>query len=222
MRLALFDLDHTLLPGDSGMMWLHFLVVRGALGPDAKADADYLAQCRRHVAGELDIEGLHRALMAPLRGLSRAELLYWLDEFETDLAGRLPAAARRLVARHLGAGDLCCLVTATSRPIAERAARAFGLGHVLATEPALDAHGIPTGAIVGPPCHGAHKLARVQGWLTGYGVPLERLERSSFYSDSASDLPLLRAVSHPVAVRPDARLRAVAEADGWPIEALAG
>ncbi|WP_428422909.1 HAD family hydrolase [Methylibium sp.] len=218
MKLALFDLDHTLLPYDSGMAWIRFLVARGVFEP--ALETDYLAHCQRYVDGELDVAALHRSMVAPLGRLTRAELSHWLDEFETEVSTRLPHAARMLVARHLGAGDLCCIVTATSRLVAERFARALRIEHVLATESAIDLRGVPTGEIVGPPCHGEHKLDKVRTWLLSHGRPLDRLERSWFYSDSASDLPLLRAVSDPVAVRPDARLQAIAQHEAWPIEML--
>jgi len=218
MKLALFDLDHTLLPYDSGMEWTRFLVARGVV--EAEQEADYLAHCKAYVEGRLDIAALHRSMFAPLTRLTRAELSHWLDEFETEVSTRLPYAARVLVARHLGVGDLCCIVTATSRLIAERFARAFRIEHVPATESAVDSHGVPTGEIVGAPCHGTHKLDKVKAWLDSQGRPLARLEHSWFYSDSASDLPLLRAVRHPVAVRPDASLRGIAQFEGWPIEML--
>ena len=212
--LALFDLDHTLIPFDSGMAWTRFLVARGVL--PAQAEADYLAFCHQYVAGTLDIHAMHRAVLLPLARFTPAALAQWGREFEAEMAPQVPAEMRELVAEHLRAGHLCALVTATERLIAEPFARLFGLPHVVATEAAM-VHGRVTGEIAGEPCYRQHKLSRVASWLAAQGLALASFERSWFYSDSASDLPLLQAVSHPVAVRPDERLRAQALAAGWPI-----
>lgn len=215
MRLALFDLDHTLIPFDSGMAFTRYLVARGALPP--ASDAAYLEQCRRYVAGAIDVQALHRALVLPLAAAKRSELDAWLADFDAELAPTLPATAKALVAEHRDAGDLCCLVTATTRLIAERYAAAFGIEELLATEAQRDSLGHLTGEVVGAPCVGAHKLDKLTTWLALAGHQLADFERSVFYSDSAGDLPLLDAVSDPVAVRPDAQLRAVAESRGWRI-----
>jgi HAD superfamily hydrolase (TIGR01490 family) len=214
MRLALFDLDHTLIPFDSGMAWTRFLIERGAL--EAGFEAVYLALCEQYVAGTIGIEALHRASVAPLARHPHAVLARWAQEFEMRMAPRLPAGSRAVVARHREAGELCVLVTATTRFIAEPFARLFGIAHVLATE-AERIDDRLTGEIDGLPCHREHKLQRVNAWLATAGLHLQAFERSWFYSDSAGDLPLLQAVTHPVAVRPDARLRAHALQHGWPI-----
>lgn len=218
-RLALFDLDHTLIPFDSGMAWTRFLVARGVFEP--RFEGIYLDHCRQYVAGTLDIDAVHRVMVAPLGRLGPAALQRLLDEFAAGIAPTLPAAARALVDRHRDEGDLCCIVTATTRFIAERYARAFGIEALVATEPARDARGRLTGDIDGLPCYREHKVARVHAWLLARGLALGDFERSVFYSDSAGDLPLLRAVTHPVAVRPEPRLRAVAETEGWPVDMLA-
>ena len=222
MQLALFDLDHTLIPFDSGMAWTRFLVDAGVLGADAP-DA-YLGWCQQAVAGTLDIHAMHRATVAPLARFPRALLAQWGREFEQCLAPQIPPAMRALVQRHQQAGDLCAIVTATTRFIAEPVARLFGIEQVVATEAAtLDGSpgGTLTGEIAGLPCWGPHKPARVVAWLAGLRpvVPATPagFARAWFYSDSAGDLPLLTQVSDPVAVGPDARLRAVASAAGWPI-----
>jgi HAD superfamily hydrolase (TIGR01490 family) len=217
VKLALFDLDHTLIPFDSGMAWTRFLVRAGAL--DAQAEARYLAYCHQYVAGTLDIHAMHRASMAPLAAFSAAQIEAWLAAFEAEMQIRLPPAMCHLVASHRERGEMCVLVTATTRLLAEPFARGFGIAHVIATE-AVFANGVPTGEIEGLPCFRAHKLTRVQAWLaarSGPGRALTDFESSTFYSDSYSDLPLLAAVSHPVAVRPDERLRAHAIRSGWPI-----
>ncbi len=222
MQLALFDLDHTLIPFDSGMAWTRFLVDAGVLG--VEAPAAYLAWCQQAVAGTLDIHAMHRATVAPLARFPQALLAQWGREFEQCLAPQIPPAMRALVQHHQQAGDLCAIVTATTRFIAEPVARLFGIEQVVATEPAtLDGSpgGTLTGEIAGLPCWGPHKPARVAAWLAGLrpAVPATPagFARSWFYSDSAGDLPLLIQVSDPVAVAPDARLRAVASAAGWPI-----
>lgn len=215
MRLALFDLDHTLIPFDSGMAWLSFLVEREALPPEKQAN--YLAECRRYMAGDADVRAVHRALVRPLRDSKRSDLDDWLTAFQAALEPTLPTAARALLARHREAGDRCCLVTATTRFVAERYAAGFGIEEVLATEAARDSFGRLTGEIVGLPCVREHKLDKLQGWLALEGLRLDAFERSWFYSDSAGDLPLLRAVTDPVVVRPDDTLRAVAEREGWPV-----
>lgn len=213
-RLALFDLDHTLIPFDSGMAWTRFLVRRGVL--PAEAEAGYLDYCFQYVAGTLDIHAMHRANLAPLRRFPWAELSRWACEFEAEMAPLLPADMRELVAQHHRAGDLCAIVTATEKLIAQPFARLFGVEHLVATEAQVVA-GRLTGEIEGEPCYRQHKLSRVAAWLATQGRTLDSFEQSCFYSDSASDLPLLLAVSHPVAVRPDERLRAHALAAGWPV-----
>lgn len=215
MKLALFDLDHTLIPFDSGMAWTRYLVAAGALAPEA--ESRYLDFCHQYLAGTLDIHAMHAASMAPLAAFEPAQLRAWLAGFERATAALLPPSMRARVERHRRQGHRCAIVTATSRLVAEPFARGFGIEHLLATE-AVWVDGRPTGAIDGLPCFREHKVARVQAWLAGQGaLRLADCEASWFYSDSASDLPLLGAVSHPVAVCPDARLRAHARAAGWPI-----
>jgi HAD superfamily hydrolase (TIGR01490 family) len=222
MNLALFDLDHTLIPFDSGMAWMQFLVDEGAL-PDS-ATAEYLAFCHQYVAGTLDIHDMHRASVAPLAKFPRALLDQWGREFEMQMAARVPAAMRALVNRHLEAGDICAIVTATTRFIAEPFARLFEVDHLLATEPAT-ADGSPlgalTGEIAGLPCYREHKVTRVGQWLLDCQPPLvaslAAFERSWFYTDSSNDLPLLEVVTHPVVVHPDERLRDRAMREGWPV-----
>lgn len=214
MRLALFDLDHTLIPFDSGMAWTRFLVELGVLPADS--EGSYLAQCRQYVTGTLDIRALHRATVLPLARYSSAALAQWAAEFERRMASQVLPAARAQVQTHLDAGDLCAMVTATTRFIAEPFARLFGIAHLLATEPAT-AHGVLTGEIEGEPCYREHKVSHVDAWLARQGLSRAGFEASWFYSDSVNDLALLSAVSNPVVVRPDDLLRAHAQQAGWPI-----
>jgi len=216
MKLALFDLDHTLIPFDSGMAWTRFLVGAQVLPP--QAEARYLDYCHQYVAGTLDIHAMHRACVAPLRAFTPRQLAQWLRQFEQEVSPRIPDATRALVRRHRDAGDICAVVTATTRFIAEPFARQFDNMHLLATEAQRVDGGMPSGEIEGLPCFREHKVTRVQQWLATQGLPqIAAFEASWFYSDSASDLPLLSAVSNPVAVHPDERLRAHALACGWPI-----
>jgi HAD superfamily hydrolase (TIGR01490 family) len=213
-RLALFDLDHTLIPFDSGREWLLFLVERGAL--DAAVERRYLEACRSYLGGRVGLEALHRAVVAPVSTVAEAQLARWGLEFQAHVAPRVPRGTRALVARHLEAGDHCAIVTATTRLVAEPFARLFGVPHLLATEARREG-GWLSGDIEGVPCHREHKLTHVRRWLAAEQLTLEDFERSYFYSDAAGDLPLLEAVSDPVAVRPDDRLRAVARERGWPV-----
>jgi HAD superfamily hydrolase (TIGR01490 family) len=216
MNLALFDLDHTLIPFDSGMAWTQFLIAQAALPPEA--EAQYLAYCHQYVAGTLDIHAMHRASLTPLRQFTRAQVAAWALSFEAQMAGRIPASMRALVARHRRAGDLCAIVTATTRFIADPFGRLFEVDAVLATEAATEgAQPLApfTGEIEGEPCFREHKLTHVNRWLAGRGFALGDFDKSWFFSDSASDLPLLEAVSHPVAVNPDEPLLAHARGAAW-------
>lgn len=224
--LALFDLDHTLIPFDSGMAWIRFLVGRGVL--PAQAEEQYLAYCHQYMAGTLDIYAMHRASLRPLLAYPRDLLAQWQREFEVAMAPLVPPAAFDLVRRHQQAGHLCAIVTATTGLIAEPFARLFGIDELVATRAATvdgSPHAPFTGEVDGEPCYRQLKLARVNQWLAlqppGSKSQLAGFARSWFYSDSIGDLPLLSAVSHPVAVRPDDRLRAHALAAGWPVIAWA-
>ena len=162
---------------------------------------------------------MQRANVGALREVPPAEVARWIDEFREHLRPRVPAATRALVNGHRDRGDLCAIVTATPRFLAEPLAALFEVPHLLASESAVDARGHRTGEVVGEPCFRAHKITHVQRWLAehGHGYTLQTVGRSWFYSDSANDLPLLEAVSDPVAVTPDARLRAHARAKGWTV-----
>lgn len=213
--LALFDLDHTLISFDSGMAWARWLAAQGLLPPEQPAA--YLACCQRYVAGQADIHDLHRAVVGPLASFSPQRLQACVSGFESAMATQLPPDMLALVAGHRAAGHLCLLVTATSAIVAAPFGRLFGVHEVLATQPRLGAAGLPDGGIDGLPCHREHKRAHVAAALARRGLSLGGFEHSWFYSDAASDLPLLHAVRHPVAVRPDAALLAEAQARGWPV-----
>lgn len=217
-RIALFDLDLTLIPYDSGMAFLSFLVDRGAL--DAEITERYLEACRGYVRGELPVARLHAIAMAPLARLPVAERDALGTAFRARIAATIPQAARALVAAHRGRGELCALVTATNDVVATPFAREFGVDELLSSRAEIR-DGRYTGAVEGELCHGAAKVARVERWLGELGLGWDGLAHSVFYSDSVSDLPLLERVAEAVVVRPDRRLRAEAGQRGWRIvEAL--
>jgi HAD superfamily hydrolase (TIGR01490 family) len=220
MRIALFDLDHTLIPFDASSVFTRHLEDAGVL--DASFHPRYLEYCRRYAEGTVDMAEMHRFVVGELAVHTPAVLAEWLDEFAVAIAERVPKAALELVAAHRGEGHACALVTATSRFIAEPFARVFGLDDVLATEPAVGAGGRYTGEVVGLPCFREHKIAHVEAWLARRGATWDDLDRSWFYSDSFNDLPLLLTVTDPIVVDPDPMLRAEAEARGWHIKSLRG
>ena len=219
MNLALFDLDNTLLAGDSDYEWGQFLVDRGVLD-----GAEYEAQNReyyeQYVAGTLDI---HEFLGFALRPLARHEpedLARWHADFmRTRVLPMIGAGARALVARHADAGDLCAIVTATNSFVTRPIATEFGISHLIATEPEA-VNGRFTGRVAGTPCFREGKVRRVDEWLAARGQRLEAVADSAFYSDSHNDLPLLEQVTRPVAVDPDPQLEAEAGRRGWRVMSL--
>jgi HAD superfamily hydrolase (TIGR01490 family) len=219
MKLALFDLDHTLLAGDSDYEWGQFLVDHGVLARE-QYEAQNAAFYEQYRAGTLDIHEFLGFALRPLAAHSDEELGRWHEAFMQErIRPMISARARALVDGHLAAGDLCAIVTATNRFVTEPIAREFGVRHLVATEPER-ADGRYTGRVAGTPCFREGKIQRVQEWLAGQGLALEGFAESVFYSDSHNDLPLLERVTHPVAVDPDPRLAAVARARRWPVISL--
>jgi HAD superfamily hydrolase (TIGR01490 family) len=219
MRLALFDLDNTLLAGDSDFEWGQFLVDRGVLERQA-----YEAQNReyyeQYVAGTLDIHEYLGFALRPLAAHSAADLGRWHDEFmRLRIRPMMLPAARALVRRHGDAGDLCAIITATNSFVTAPIAREFGVPHLIATEPEMH-EGRYTGRLAGTPCFREGKITRLQGWLAGMGRTLAEFSESVFYSDSHNDLALLERVSRPVAVDPDDALGAEAAKRGWAVISL--
>jgi HAD superfamily hydrolase (TIGR01490 family) len=219
MNLALFDLDNTLLACDSDYEWGQFLVDRGVLDRDTY-EAQNAAFYEQYKAGTLDIHEFLGFALRPLAEHAPEELARWHAEF---MAARIRPAmggpAKALVRRHLAEGDLCAVVTATNSFVTGPIAREFGVPHLVATEPEQVA-GRFTGRVAGIPCFREGKIARVEAWLTGEGHTLRDFARSSFYSDSQNDLPLLERVTHPTVVDPDATLAAEAGRRGWPVISL--
>jgi len=214
MRLALFDLDNTLLAGDSDYEWGQFLVDRGVLERDAY-EAQNRAYYEQYTAGTLDIHEFLGFALRPLADHSPGELARWHAEFmRARILPMISSAARALVQRHLQAGELCAIVTATNSFVTAPIAREFGVEHLIATEPESRG-GRFTGRVAGTPCFRAGKVRRLDEWLAGLGRRLADFEASTCYSDSHNDLPLLERVTHPVAVDPDEQLAREAGRRGW-------
>jgi HAD superfamily hydrolase (TIGR01490 family) len=221
VELVLFDLDNTLLAGDSDYEWAQFLIDRGVLDRAAyEAENDrFYAQ---YMAGTLDIYEFLDFQLAPLARYPRAQLDAWHADFmDAKIRPMIGVPARSLVAEHLGAGRLCAIVTATNSFVTAPIAREFGVLHLIATEPeARD--GAFTGKVAGIPSFRAGKVARLEQWLGSMGRTLAGFDTSWFYSDSHNDLALLELVQRPVAVDPDDTLRAIAAERGWPVISLRG
>ena len=219
MNLALFDLDNTLLAGDSDFEWAQFLIAKGVLDREVH-EAKNQAFYDEYKAGTLDIHAFLQFQLAPLARHPRGELDAWHQEFmATRILPLIGTPARHLVQRHLEAGDLCAIVTATNSFVTGPICREFGIAHLVATVPAHEG-GRFTGAPRGLPAFREGKIARVDAWLEELGLWWGAFAQSWFYSDSLNDLPLLAKVSHPVAVDPDDTLRAHASRHGWPILSL--
>ena len=216
MQLALFDLDNTLLSGDSDFEWAQFLITKGVLDPEVhEARNDYFYE--QYKAGTMDIHEFLDFQLRPLADHTRADLEAWHADFmETQIRPRLSQKARELVRKHLDAGDICAMVTATNSFVTGPIARELGIPHLIATIPAQE-NGRFTGKPRGLPSFREGKIARVDAWLESMGLWWNNFQRSWFYSDSHNDLPLLLRVTDPVVVDPDATLRAYAENAGWPI-----
>lgn len=216
MRLAIFDLDNTLLAGDSDHQWGEYLCARGLVDADAyraKNDqfyADYLA-------GKLDVLAYQNFCQEVLGRTDKAVLDTWHVEFMRDCIEPIVLAkGEALIAKHRAAGDRVMIITATNRFITEPIAKRLGVEDLIATECGMQ-NGQYTGELVDVPSFQAGKITRLNAWLAEHQATLEG---SYFYSDSHNDLPLLEQVTHPVAVDPDERLRAVAELRGWPVISL--
>ena len=216
MALALFDLDNTLLAGDSDYLWGMYLAEHGIVDRDS-----YLQENQRYYDeyknGTLDI---HEFLAFSLRPLAEnnIDLLNKLhQQFMADIIRPLMSpAAFTLIEKHRTAGDTLVVITATNRFVTTPIVKAFGIDNLLATEPEMNSHGY-TGKVAGVPCFREGKVTRLKSWLAEHNL---NLQGSWFYSDSHNDLPLLREVAHPVAVDPDEQLKAVAVEKNWPVISL--
>jgi HAD superfamily hydrolase (TIGR01490 family) len=221
MNLALFDLDNTLLAGDSDFEWAQFLISRGVVDREVQ-EAKNLEFYEHYKAGTLDIHAFLEFQLAPLARHPRTELDAWHREYMArHIRPIMTTPARTRVLEHLADGDLCAIVTATNSFVTGPIARELGITHLIGTIPEVDiATGAFTGRPTGTPSFQAGKITRVETWLASQGLWWGSFEKSYFYSDSHNDLPLLQKVTHPVAVDPDDRLRAHATAAGWPVISL--
>jgi HAD superfamily hydrolase (TIGR01490 family) len=215
MRLALFDLDHTLLSGDSDSLWCDFLVGLGLL------DASFAQRNRRmaeaYTAGSVTPADYCDFYAGTLAGHDEA---YWtplrqrfLDQV---IRPRIPDDARGLLQRHRDAGHTLLLTTATNRSVSALTAQDLGVDHFLATEVEL-VDGCYTGRTLGMPNMRTGKVERLRRWLQQHGEPESTLRQATFYTDSINDLPLLSVVRSPVVVDPDPRLESAALRNGWKV-----
>jgi HAD superfamily hydrolase (TIGR01490 family) len=216
MRLALFDLDNTLLPLDSDYEWARFLVRIGVLDGD-RYEAENDRFLNAYKAGTLDIAEFLAFQLAPLARHSAGQLAAWHAQYMREvIEPAIRPAARELVASHQRDGDVCAIVTATNEFVTAPIARAFGVPTLIATG-IEQIDGRYTGRPRGTPCFREGKIANTEAWLQERGQDFASFERSYFYSDSANDLPLLARVTDPVATNPDPRLEAHARDAGWPV-----
>jgi HAD superfamily hydrolase (TIGR01490 family) len=217
MNLALFDLDHTLIPIDSDHAWGEFYANTGAVDTEElrRSNDEWYAH---YLAGTLDPVKYLEFVFGHLSRYPRAQLDAWRQDYLRDvITPNITPAAKQLVRQHLDAGDLVAIVTATNHFITEPIAPLFDVEHLIAAMPELTADGNFTGKISGLPTQGPGKITHTERWLAAQGKTFADFERVYFYSDSPTDLPLLSYVSHPVATNPSEKLKAHALAQGWPI-----
>ena len=221
MNLALFDLDNTLLSGDSDFEWAQFLISKGVVDRELQ-EAKNIKFYEQYKAGTLDIYEFLIFQLAPLTRHSRAELDEWHSEYMSrHILPIIGEQARALVQQHLKNGDLCAIVTATNCFVTGPIAREFGIPHLIGTTAAVDAQkGTFSGGPRGTPAFREGKIIRVEAWLESLGLFWGSFKDSYFYSDSHNDLPLMSKVNKPVAVDPDDKLRQHSSELGWKIISL--
>lgn len=216
MPLAIFDLDNTLLAGDSDYLWGQFLGETGAVDREAyeRENERFYAEYRE---GRLDIMAFLAFSLRPLAAHPREQLDAWHTTFMRDkIEPCITAAAEQLIERHRAAGDTLMIITATNAFVTAPIAARLGIPHLIATDPEV-VDGRYTGRVAGTPSFREGKVERLRAWLDTHGATLDD---AAFYSDSHNDLPLLELVDHPVAVDPDEVLDAHARSHGWPIISL--
>lgn len=213
MTLAIFDLDNTLLNGDSDHAWGEFLVEKNLVDADAYAQAnDKFYQDYQN--GTLDIDEFLAFSLAPLAKHSKAQLDDWHTTFMREkVQPMMLADAQKCLQEHKNKGHFLLIITATNLFVTEPIAKALGVDAILATEPEF-IDGAYTGKVHGTPCFQQGKVTRLNAWLKETG---HSLEGSYFYSDSHNDLPLLKQVENPVAVNADPTLTQYAKEQGWPV-----
>jgi HAD superfamily hydrolase (TIGR01490 family) len=219
MRLALFDLDNTLIACDSDYEWGQFLVDRGVLDRE-RYESQNRIYFEQYVAGTLDIHEYLGFALRPLAEHAPADLARWHSEFmRARILPAITRESRALVRNHQERDDVCAIITATNSFVTAPIAREFGVKHLIATEPEL-LDGRYTGKVAGIPCFRDGKVRRLDEWLGKLGRRPADFDEISCYSDSHNDLPLLERATRPVAVDPDERLAAEAGRRGWPVISL--
>jgi len=217
MNLALFDLDGTLIPGDSDHAFGEFMITLGwvdAVVHRRRNDEFY----RDYLAGTLDIDAYVAFSTQAWRQRPLAEQQAASGRFIAEvIRPQMLPAAFELLQRHRDAGDLIAIVTATNEFVTRPIAEAFGVEHLLAVQLQRDAAGAATGRVAGMPSFREGKITRVHQWLASLGHQLDDFPRCVFYSDSTNDLPLLEIVSEPVATNPSPALESIARERGWRI-----
>ncbi|MCW8829938.1 MAG: HAD-IB family hydrolase [Gammaproteobacteria bacterium] len=213
MALALFDLDNTLLAGDSDYLWGCFLSDRGLVDKELYEQAN-LRFYEQYKQGTLDIHEFLNFALTPLAENDFDRLQAFHVEFMESIHEIMTEAGQARINQHREQGDYIVIITATNSFVTGPIAEAFGVDHLIATEPEI-VDGQYTGKVAGTPCFQAGKITKLNEWLEQTG---KNLEGSYFYSDSHNDLPLLEQVTHPIAVDPDEQLKAIAQERGWKIE----
>jgi len=214
-NLALFDLDNTLLAGDSDYNWSLFLIKQGLL--DEKTHHERNEQFYLdYKNGNLDIYKFLAFQLKPLSEHSMADLNALHAKYmDTVIRPMMTQKAQDLVNQHKAQGDLCLVITATNSFVTKPIAQAYGIAHLIGTDPEM-VNGAYTGGVAGVPSFQEGKVTRLKQWLAERGQELADFEQSYFYSDSHNDLPLMKLVTHPVAVDADAKLTDYAQQHGWP------
>ena len=221
-RLALFDLDGTLLAGDTDVLWCEFLIEEGVLDRETFATANREV-AERYARGEIAAAEFAAFYAATLAGRSPEQWSAQRERFvAVKISPRIGAASHELVSRHRAAGDRIVLTTATNRFLTAPIAALLGIVDLVATDLEIAANGAFTGRTAGVVNMREGKVARLAAWLADQGLAASSLASATFYSDSINDLPLLCAVGTPVVVDADARLRADALQRGWPAISLLG
>lgn len=214
--LAIFDLDNTLLGGDSDHAWGQFLVDIGVVDADSYQRAND-AFYEQYQQGGLDIYQYLAFALEPLTQHSKTQLDAWHEQFMRDYVAPMRLAkADELLEKHRSQGDFLLIITATNRFVTGPIAAALGVDDLLASDPEL-VNGSYTGQVSGIPCFAAGKVTKLEQWLQAN--PFDLLD-SYFYSDSHNDLPLLEMVANPIAVDPDEILEDHAKQRNWPIISL--
>ncbi len=219
MQLAIFDLDNTLLNGDSDYQWGQFLIEIGVLN-----GAEHTARNEQFYAdykeGKLDIYAFLAFQLKPLSQYPRAQLDAWHAQYmQQKIMPMITQSSRNLVEKHRANGDLLLIITATNSFVTAPIAKAFGIEHLIGTTPE-EINGEFTGGVSGTPSFQQGKITRLNEWLAARGQSLKDFGTTWFYSDSHNDLPLMQMVDKPVAVNADPTLKAYAEAHGWPMISL--